>query len=189
MGKHPGTSRGADYMRGFTWGVKGEEVVMANLNKQLEGIKSRSMNGLKMAAAFIYKKTESEIPLTPVDTGNLRSSFFIVTPTSVVRGYGEKKFEGEDAAILVANHTATITEAQGIVAAQSVGKKKFLMLGYTAPYSGFVHEMIGANFNPERRKGKRVRREGAGAKWLESAIKRNTSKIVQIVKDNAQIKG
>jgi hypothetical protein len=39
--------------------------------------------------------------------------------------------------------------------------------------------MIGASFQ----------RPQAGPKWLESAIKRNTSKIVQIEKEDAQIKG
>jgi hypothetical protein len=189
MGKHPGTSRGADFMRGVTWGVKGEEVVMANLNKQLEGIELRTMKGLKLAASFIYQKTEHEPPLTPVDTGNMRSSWFVVTPTEIVKGRGVPKFEGKNAAEMAAEHSSTISEAQGIVAGESTGKKKFLMMGYTANYSGFVHEMIGANFNPKDRKGKKKRREGAGPQWLMSAIKRNTSKIVQIVKDNAQIKG
>jgi hypothetical protein len=61
-------------------------------------------------------------------------------------------------------------------------------MGYTANYGGFVHEMIGANFNPARRQGKAIRRAGAGPKWLETHIKNNTGKIVQIVKDNAQIR-
>ena len=63
-----------------------------------------------------------------------------------------------------------------------------VMMGYSANYSGWVHEMIGANFNPKNRKGKKRRRAGAGAKWLESAIKNNRAKIVQIVKDNAKVK-
>ena len=62
---------------------------------------------------------------------------------------------------------------------QTTAKKKFLMMGYGVNYGGFVHEMLGANF----------KRPDAGPKWLESAIKRNTQKIVQIVKENAQIKG
>jgi hypothetical protein len=189
MGKHPGTSRGTDYMRGFTWGVKGEEIVMTNLNKQLEGIKTRSMAGLIKAAAFIYKKTESEAPLTPVDTGNMRASWFVVTPTRVAKGGGSPGFTADDAAEMASNHSKTVAEAQAIVSSQSTATKKFLMMGYSAPYSGFVHEMIGANFNPEKRRGKARRREGAGAKWLQSAIYKNIAKIVQIVKDDAQIKG
>lgn len=179
MGKHPGTSRGTDYMRGFTWGLKGEEVVMANLNKQLEGIKARSMKGLIMSAAFIRNETEHTPPLTPVDLGNLRASWFVTTAKRVQVGYGVHTFKGPNAAKMSEEHTSVLSEAQGIVASGSTGKKKFLMMGYSANYSGFVHEMIGANF----------KREGAGPQWLMSAIKRNTSKIVQIVKDDAQIKG
>jgi len=189
MGRHPGTSRGADYMRGFTWGVKGEEVVMANLNRQLEGIKNRSMKGLIMAAAFIRNETEKVPPLTPIDTGNMNASWFVVTADRIVKGRGTPKFEGKDAGELSTDHTSTLSEAQGEVKTQSMGDKRVLMMGYSANYSGFVHEMIGANFNPKNRKGTKRRREGAGPKWLESAIKRNTGKIVQIVKDNAQIKG
>lgn len=188
MGKHPGTSRGTDYMRGFTWGLKGEEIVMANLNRELEGIKTRSVVGLIKAAAFIYKKTETDVPLTPVDTGNMRASWFVTTANRVAKGGGSPAFVGEDAAEMSAEHVSTVAEAQGIVATQSTPNKKFLMMGYSVNYSGFVHEMIGANFNPEKRKGTKRRREGAGAKWLQSAIYNNTQKIVQIVKDDAQIK-
>ena len=188
MGR-PGSSGGANYMRGFTWGVKGEEIVMANLNKQIEGIKSRSMSGLIKAAAFIYKKTESEPPLTPIDTGNMRASRFVVTAERPVVGYGSKNFKGKDGAKMAANHTQVLSDAQGQVKQMSTADRKFLMMGYSANYSGFVHEMIGANFNPENRKGKKRRRAGAGAKWLETAIKRNTPAIVQIVKDDAKLKG
>lgn len=188
-GLHPGTSRGADYMRGFTWGLKGEEVVMAKLNKELEGVKTRSMKGLIMAAAFIRNKTESEEPLTPVDYGNLRSSWFVATPNTIVVGKGVHGFKGPDAAEMSTNHASVLSEAQNIVASQSSATKMFLMMGYSVKYGGFVHEMVGANFNPEKRKGKAKRREGAGAKWLQTHIYKNTAKIVQIVKDNAQIKG
>jgi hypothetical protein len=132
-----------------------------------------------MAAAFIRNKTETTTPITPVDLGNLRASWFVTTATSTPVGKGTAQFKGFQAAKLASDHASTIAEAQGIVRANSVGKKKFLMMGYTANYSGFVHEMIGAHFQ----------RPGAGPKWLESAIKNNTTKIVQIVKDNAQIKG
>ena len=183
-----GSSRGADYMRGFTWGMKGEEVVMANLNKELEGIKSRSMKGLIMAAAFIRDKTEKTPPLTPVDYGNLRDSYFVVTATSTPVGAGKHAFKGPNAAQMASEHGSVLSESQGMVASQSTATKKFLIMGYSANYSGFVHEMIYANFNPEKRKGKAIRREGAGPKWLETHIKNITKKLVQIVKDNAQIK-
>jgi hypothetical protein len=173
-----GQSRGADYMRGFTWGLKGEEVVMTNLNKELEAIKVRSMRGLIMAATFIRNQTEHTPPLTPVDLGNLRASYFVTTAKRVQVGAGTHTFKGSNAAKMSEDHTSVLTETQGMAASQSNKDKQFLIMGYSANYGGFVHEMIGANF----------KRPGAGPKWLESHIKSNTSKIVQIVKENSQIK-
>jgi hypothetical protein len=113
MGK--GQSRGADYMRGFTWGIQGEAVVMANLNRQLEGIKQRSMKGLIMAAAFIRQKTETTPPLTPVDFGNLRASYFVTTGSAVQVGAGAPNFKGPDASKMAADHVKVISESQGEV--------------------------------------------------------------------------
>lgn len=179
----PGSSRGADYMRGFLWGVQGEEVVMRNLNAELEKIKARSEKGLTLAAAFILQQTEKVPPLTPVDTGNLRASRFITSAstlhTGVMKNEGTGRFKGKNASKMYSNHGLVTGEAKMMVASKNTNSKKHVMLGYTANYGGFVHEMIGANF----------KRPGAGPKWFEAAVKRNIPKIVQIVKDNAQIKG
>ena len=166
-----GSSGGVHYLKGL-------EEVNRNLNKELEAITARSMKGLIMAAAFIRNETEKTPPLTPVDLGNLRASWFVVTASQVAAGSGSHQFKGPKAGELSSSHASTVTESQGIVVSQSTASKKFLMMGYGVNYSGYVHEMIGANF----------KRPNAGPKWLESAIKRNTGKIVQIVKDNAQIK-
>lgn len=167
-----GSSGGASYLKGM-------EVVMSNLNTQLTGIKVRSMKGLVMAAAHIRNETEQTPPLTPVDLGNLRASWFVVTPTSVAVGKGIGQFKGPNAAKLSTEHTSNVMEAQGMTASQSNATKQFITMGYGVEYSGFVHEMVGANF----------KRSSAGPKWLESAIKNNIGKIVQIVKENSQIKG
>lgn len=170
--------------------IKGFDIVLANLNREIKAIENRSLKGLIMAAAHVRDKTEHEIPLTPVDYGNLRSSWFVVTAKGkVANDSWNKGFVGPNVAEMVNDHTATITECKGIVAANEATKGKFLMMGYSANYALFVHEMVGANFNPEKRKGKAIRREGAGAKWFEEAFKRNSGKIIQIIKDNAQIKG
>ncbi len=176
----PGSSRGADYMRGFTWGLKGEEVVMKNLNQQLEQITAKSMGGLIKAAAFIRRETEKTPPLTPVDLGNLRASWFVVSAERVASGMKKSAgaFKGRKATEIAANHNATIIEQTGNARDMSDKNKKFVIMGYSANYAGFVHEMIGATFH----------RPGSDYKWLERHIKSNTSKIVQIVKDNVQIK-
>lgn len=169
-------------------------MVMSNLNRELEGIENRSMQGLIMSAAYVRQQTEKVPPLTPVDLGNLRASWFVVTAQRVAVG-ASPKFKGEIATKMTPEHAATVTEAQGIIVASSTGKKKFLMMGYSANYALYVHENIGMHDpnNPywvaRMKKGAKYRwREGSGPKWFESAIKNSAPKIIQIVKDHAQIK-
>jgi len=164
--------------------IHGFKEVEANLNRQLEGIKSRSMKGLIMGAALVRNETEKTPPLTPVDLGNLRASWFVVTAKGVQVGKGTHGFRGPKAAKISSDHSATIGEAQGMAAVQSVGKKKVLIMGYSANYALYVHEGHG-----EIGLGMHYKRPESGPKWFESAVKNNSQKIVQIVKDNAKIKG
>jgi len=53
-----------------------------------------------------------------------------------------------------------------------------IQLGFTADYAWYVHEMVGANFQ----------RPGAGAKFFEAALKRNTDQIVSIIAREAGLK-
>ena len=51
--------------------------VMRNLNRELANLKVRSARGLVLAAAQVRGDTEASPPLTPVDLGNLRASWFV----------------------------------------------------------------------------------------------------------------
>jgi hypothetical protein len=55
--------------------LRGMDVVMRNLNLELDKMKWGSAAGLIEAAEFIHADTERTPPLTPLDTGNLRSSW------------------------------------------------------------------------------------------------------------------
>lgn len=159
--------------------VKGLPEVIANLNKEILRIEGVTRKGLILASAIIHQDTEKTPPLTPVDLGNLRASRFTVTATSTPRGSGVNQFKGKKQALLSIEHSATITEGQGIIRNfDRANKAVSLMMGYSANYAMWVHENIGANFQ----------RPGAGPKWFEAAIKRNKDKIVQIVATNAKIK-
>ena len=176
----PGGSGGINYLKGM-------DEVMRNLNIELGKIKEGSVRGLVEAAAFIRRKTESSYPLTPVDLGNLRSSWFITTASKKKandewnKGFrktkpGTKKVKDAD---LAANHTSVITAAQGELSALNTKDKQFVMMGYSANYAGFVHEFVGdVNWS----------RDNSGAKWLQSHVYRNSKKIVEIVRDNAKVK-
>lgn len=159
--------------------IKGFDIVMARLNKEIKGIENRSEAGLIKATGLIRRETESTAPITPVDLGNLRSSWFVVSASKTQpKDSHSKEFKGKKKAELAINHEAVKTEAKGIIKANEGTKGKFVMMGYSANYALFVHEMMGSIFQ----------RPGSGPKWLESAIKRNSGKIVQIIKDNVTIK-
>ena len=169
--------------------IKGFDIYLANLNRELmQNVPDRSVKGLIMAAALIRRETEKSSPITPLDLGNLRSSFFIVSAKGKVAndtfntGFRDNPKTGLKASQLKSEHNDAITECKGIVQANEGGKGKFLIMGYSANYALFVHEMPEGNFTVK--KG-RV----PGPKWFETAFKRNRAKILQIIKDNAQIKG
>ena len=54
----------------------GMKTVMANLNKEILKIEGRSMKGLIESAIIIRRDMEKTPPLVPIDTGNLRGSWF-----------------------------------------------------------------------------------------------------------------
>ena len=76
-----------------------------------------------------------------------------------------------------------------------------LLMGFTANYAAYVHEMVDANFKGDPDKvrytksgkvtaatKKFTRRPGAGAKFLEAALYRNKDEIINIIRDNAAVK-
>ena len=164
------------------------DIYLANFNREAQGIKGRSLKGLIMAAAKVRKETESKYPMTPLDYGNLKASYFVVT------GKGKEKndeyntgFKDNPEAKLTASqlrseHNDTIMECTGIVQANEANKGKFIIFGYSANYALFVHEMQEKNFTVKKGRS-------PGPKWFETAFKRNSAKMLQIIKDNAQIKG
>jgi len=60
-------------------GVKGMDIILSNLNKEIKAIEGRSMKGLIRAAIVIRADMEKTPPLIPIDTGNLRASWFTTT--------------------------------------------------------------------------------------------------------------
>jgi hypothetical protein len=157
--------------------IKGFDEVMKNLNIELEKIKVKSAAGLIKATIVIRNDTEKTTPITPVDTGNLRSSWFVASLKRPSTDVYNKAFKGKKKDDMAKEHSATIAEAVGMVQAY-IKKGVLVVFGYSANYAAAVHEKLGANFQ----------RPGAGPKWFESAIKRNTSKIVGIIANETKIK-
>jgi len=56
--------------------IEGLANVMANLNKEINAIKGRTMGGLLEGAVIIRYDMDKTEPKIPIDTGNLRASWF-----------------------------------------------------------------------------------------------------------------
>ena len=59
--------------------IVGFDKVMTNLNLEIAAIRERSLKGLIMGAAIVRKDMEKTPPKTPMDYGNLKASWFVVT--------------------------------------------------------------------------------------------------------------
>lgn len=128
-------------------GILGIDKLMSNLRHELKKIEGRSAQGIIQSMILIRQDMENTEPLIPIDTGNLRGSWF----------------------------SQLIKQSNG----EPVG-----MMGFTANYAIFVHEMTDENT------GKKInwKRPRSGAKFFEKALYRNKEKILQIMRDNAKIR-
>lgn len=161
-------------------GLKGINIVLENLNKEGQILKQKSLKGLIECAIVVRRATDKEMPKIPVDTGNLRASWF----TTTIKGTEtKKKFKGENAAELTAGHNEAIGKAKAVV---SRIKHPALIMGFSANYAVFVHEMEDANFSG--REGKKPGRPGSGAKFFESALNQHKNEMILILQKNTYIK-
>lgn len=157
--------------------ISGLPEVIKNLNKEIENIEGLSMKGLIRAVIIIRRDMDKTSPLIPIDTGNLRASWFTVTGRNFfmddlpeIKG---PSFSGEEAETLSKDHQEMINEAQTMA-----GKKLVVIFGFSANYALWVHEMDDANF----------KRPGSGSKFLESSILRNRDRILAELKKHVTIK-
>ena len=168
--------------------------VMKNLTEAAANIKKVSVQGMIEAAILVRRDMEKTAPKTPVDTGNLRHSFFI---TTVLGTKGKGNFKGENSDEMKSNHEQVTGEAHAIVKAH---RNPTLIMGYSANYALWVHEAVWANFEGQQNKIKRTesgkvtedtkkytRRKGAGAKWFEYAIQRNSALMLKTMAKEMKI--
>jgi hypothetical protein len=165
--------------------IRGFDEMIKELNRELERIPGATIQGLIKGARLIRETTETVPPLTPVDLGNLRASWYVVTSQNVIRvgkspafkqgvnshGYEDKELVNK----LREGHGHELASAKTLA-----GQSKFkpsIVIGYSAFYAGFVHENLEAT---------EWTRSGSGPKWFQSAVYANLSKIINIVIANAK---
>lgn len=156
---------------------QGVDTVLRNLNTQINKIKGNSLMGLIRGASFIKKAMDTTPPLIPIDTGNMRRSWFIITNNEGVRAGRNPSFSFDkyaDVRRLQSDHASAIATSGSAIK----GKEPAIALGFSAYYAWYVHENIGASFQ----------RPKAGAKFFEAAIKSSTKQVLNMVRLEARIK-
>jgi len=187
--------------------VTGLSQVMANLNTRIQMIEGRTLKGIIRGVAQIRRDMDKTTPLIPVDKGNLRASFFVITSQgNVTQGAnprfkqtGKKTaFTAQEMAKLQAVHSGTISEMTAKAKALGNSKGPFVVFGFGAYYALYVHEMTGKSGISQRsldhmkavsarsQSGINWTRPGSGPKFLENAVDRNTPYVLYTVAKEAR---
>lgn len=154
--------------------LKGLNKVLKNLNKEIEGVKNKSLKGLISSAILVRRDMEKKFPVIPVDFGNLRASWFIVTSRGKKVSGFSPNFTGEKSGVMISNHTETISDTELLVK----GKQPAVGMGFSANYAWYVHENVGQNFQ----------KPGSGAKFFQGSLNRNKKEILNTIVKEAKIK-
>lgn len=168
--------------------VTGMGNIQRNLSVHISMIKKKALEGMIEAAIDIKNTTEKSLPVTPVYFVNLRSSMFITTALGNKVGENAifKKGEGagdkrrvltaKQLSTLVADHSRVMNNAnQECVSDKNIS----LIMGYTANYAIWVHEMVDAGINWSR--------PGSGPRWFQMAINANRDNILKRVGSKVSI--
>lgn len=141
--------------------IKGFDQVLKNFNREVENIKGRTVIGLIDSAIIIRRSMDMTFPKIPVDTNNLRASWFTELHYDVSRGVDigiVMGFSANYALWVHENVDADFVHPRRVSGGVRSGKAK-----YTKP------------------------REGAGPKFLEAHLKMNRDLILQTLADSAKI--
>jgi len=170
--------------------IEGVDRVISNINKEFSHLHDMNLRGLIKAAALIHYETVKGDVRVPVDYGNLKASWFVTTSKGKLQAGGGKthtpegaggSFKGPAAGMLGAGHAAILTEMKAKAEALSkVYKGPFLIMGYSANYALWVHEML----DP----GIKWKAEKSGPKWFEAALKKHKNNLIKVVAGGGRIK-
>lgn len=154
--------------------LRGMGAVLHNLDQQVKRIEGATMKGLIYSTIIIRRDMDFTPPTIPLDLGNLRASWFVVTLKTTPDGRSSK-FTGKDASELSTDHNRALSSARSMLSGVN---QPVLIMGFTANYAMWVHEMLGdINWS----------RPGSGAKFFEAALSRNTDVIVNTIWKYAKI--
>lgn len=152
--------------------ITGRDVVLRNMQKAIHDLKKGTERGVVAAGLHIVRKTS---PLVPVDTGNLRSSVYLVSNTAMnnlpIPAFSNAR---KDAAKQARNRANALSDARARV--NSAGGMPMVEVGYATTYAAAVHEHTA------------VPHSVGQAKYLETAVKSSASDIVKIIAQKARVR-
>jgi len=164
--------------------VEGIGRVIRNLNKELKTIENLTMKGLIRGAIIIRRSMEDNAPSIPIDLGNLRASWFTVTSDGKTPTGQSPQFKGTGASVAqVSSDHGTVVSKNKADAMSS--RDPLLIMGFSAYYATYVHEMVGANFKQPKEGAMKA---AAGAKFFQAALNREQKAVFNVIKEEARIK-
>lgn len=162
------------------------DLVMTNLNNAIVNIQGATLKGLIMGVTQIHNETEHGDIKVPVDLGNLRHSWFVVTANGIQAGH-TNNFIGDKAGLMAVAHGLALTEAIAEASKIAASGKIVIIFGYSANYALWVHENIGMH-DPDNKYWKHKKwRPGSDAKWFEAAIQKKAPEIIKLITKTAKV--
>ncbi len=161
--------------------IKGVQNVLRNLNSEIKKIENRSEAGLLEASLLIKKEAVKQ---TPVDTGNLRNSAFVIAQHKSPTNPGN--FKGKNKEEMAYQHSAVKSKVKDVL--KSVKKQHLIStcVGYSANYAAAQHEINYTHMKWDKKSGGYF--AVGNWKFLENAIKDNYKNIIKIIARRARIK-
>ena len=138
--------------------------MVGNLNKAIGKMDDSAYAAFIIISTLLKREMMRNEPTVPKDMGILRNSYFTVTA---------RKTEAP-----MQDETGSVPSAESFV---KTYKFPILVLGFSASYAVFVHEMVEGE-------GKTINWSlpGSGSKFLEKALYNNKDKILEIIKKKQQ---
>ena len=162
--------------------LKGVDEFMKALTKEVHELKGRTLKGMLEGAIVIQRAAE---PGTPIDVGNLRSSWFTIsyrTQGDLSKGKPKPRPKTPEqraqTAKVQAEHKTTVGAVQGGVSSIGNETHPVVAFGYSANYAAFVHEKIDAKF----------KRPKAHARWLYKAMQGSRAEVLEAIRKEASFK-
>jgi len=155
--------------------AKGLDKILKNLNKEIRGIKGSTQHGLTRAALLVKSRALKQ---TPIDTGNLRASAYVIDGSSGKQAPLSKMIsESLRQKMTMRGYEYTGGEPPNIQEITASGDP-WAVIGYTASYAAYVHEI-----NPEGG----YKAPNTNWKFLEFAISDSRRDILNIIKKTAKV--